>query len=41
MGMPREGVEIKMRTEGLDPSVLDHPDDASPNANALAPIGES
>ena len=40
MGMPRDGVEIKMRSEGIEPSLLDHPDDPSPNANALAPIGE-
>jgi hypothetical protein len=35
MGMPREGIEAKMRAEGLDPSLLDkNPTDPAPPASA-------
>ena len=34
MGLPRPAVEIKMKAEGFDPKILDHPDDPVPGAAA-------
>ncbi|KAJ0408063.1 hypothetical protein ATCC90586_003698 [Pythium insidiosum] len=31
MGMPSEQIKLKMSAEGLDPTLLDRPDDVSPN----------
>ncbi|GLD94553.1 hypothetical protein PINS_up003164 [Pythium insidiosum] len=31
MGMPAEQIKLKMSAEGLDPTLLDRPDDVSPN----------
>uniref|UniRef100_A0AAV1UU14 Uncharacterized protein n=1 Tax=Peronospora matthiolae TaxID=2874970 RepID=A0AAV1UU14_9STRA len=42
MGMPDEQIKLKMKAEEIDPDLLDHPDEVSPNdpgPPAVAPTG--
>lgn len=41
MGMPSEQVKVKMISDGLDPNVLDHPDQPSTGSSPAAPPSSS